>query len=162
MTTTRAAGKGVRKYPIQKYRILAVGLWLLVGRAIFAQEDALKVAYAELGLTDATKYESVTGHGGRAAFICYCELESGHQIPRDDSAQAWLATYREVKDPLIGDIILVDYGFEVAVGFYLGELNEAEKEQFQADFLALTLVDKVAIRPYKHRADSRREIYLRP
>jgi hypothetical protein len=52
MTTTRAAGKGVRKYPIQKYRILAVGLWLLTVRAVFAQ-DALTIAYAELGQTDA-------------------------------------------------------------------------------------------------------------
>jgi hypothetical protein len=101
---------------LQKYRILAVGLWLLTGRAILAQE-ALIIAYAELGQTDATKYELVTGHRGRAAFVCYCELESGHQIPRDDSAQAWLATYREVKDPRIGDIILIDYGFEVRVGF---------------------------------------------
>ena len=85
-------------------------------RASFAQEDVLKVAFAELGQTDATKYELVTGHRGRAAFVCYCEVESGHQIPRDDSAQAWLATYREVKDPLIGDIILVDYGSEFGCG----------------------------------------------
>jgi hypothetical protein len=147
---------------IQKHPTLAVGLWLLTVRAIFAQEDVLKVAFAELGQNDSTKYELVTGHRGQAAFVCYCELENGHQIPRDDSVQAWLATYREVKDPLIGDIILVDYGSEVAVGFYLGELSEVEKEKFQADFLALTLVDKVAVRPYKHRADSRDEIYLRP
>ena len=48
------------------------------------------------------------------------------------------------------------------MGFYLGELSKVEKEKFQADFLALTSDGKVAVRPYKHRADSRDEIYLRP
>jgi hypothetical protein len=48
MTSARAACNGVRNYSIQKHRILAVGLWLFAVRAIVAQEDALKVAYAEL------------------------------------------------------------------------------------------------------------------